>query len=85
MRRRHTGTSGPAVPERLCRFVAAEWPEDEPYAALRSWQLARQAWVDAHGSGTELGNPLDVVRGHREARIRLAEAGLVDPRPPGAS
>lgn len=36
----------PGVPERLCRFVAAEWPGAGcPHEALDMWKAACAAWL----------------------------------------
>jgi hypothetical protein len=59
----------PAAPERLCRFVAAEWADrDDPF---RAWCLARLDFVTAYPDGP-LGDSLDVLAEHR--RIKRAAA-----------
>ena len=57
----------PAAPEPLCRFVAAEWAhEDDP---LMAWHSARFHYAVETWPGP-LGNPVDVMREKREARLR---------------
>jgi hypothetical protein len=45
MRRRRR--PGPAVPEQLARFVAAEWPGSCPHEALDVWKRAAADWLAA--------------------------------------
>jgi hypothetical protein len=66
------------VPEELVRFVQAEWPGLDVWAAFDAWKAARHAWHDAHvpegGSGPwggEYGDSIDMIRGERETRRRL--------------
>lgn len=65
MKRREPPRAGPAVPERLVRFVPSEWlplvdparydtprlpPDDwRRREAVRLWQQAGLAWIEAHG------------------------------------
>ncbi len=47
--RRHPAS--PGVPERLARFVAAEWPDAAcPHEALSMWQEACADWLAADSS-----------------------------------
>ena len=75
MKRREQPSSGPAVPESLCRFVRSEWPgTDRPF---RAWCEARLAYVHEHGYDTPLGGPIEVLGEHR----RLKLAGMADGEP----
>jgi hypothetical protein len=55
----------------LCRFIADEWPGVDVWSAFDAWRAARFAWVEANGSGSALGSALDLLRGHRDVRLRL--------------
>jgi hypothetical protein len=63
------------VPERLCRFVAAEWPgADCIHQALRDWEDACLAWVDEHPGSLpfgEYGCGIDVLREAGKYRDRM--------------
>jgi hypothetical protein len=62
----------PPVPEKLCRFVAAEWPDEDPFGA---WCKARLGFVSEYPD-TVLG---DVLAEHR--RLRREAASLRPLRP----
>ena len=60
-----------AIPERLCRFVAAEWPGPDP---VSGWGRAAAQWLEDH-PGRELpwaADPVEVLQ--QVVRVRL-EAG----------
>ena len=58
------------VPERLCRFVAAEWPDPDWWDSYRSWKAARREWGAAHPDSV-LGDVVDQLRAERAMRLRL--------------
>jgi hypothetical protein len=58
------------VPERLARFVAAEWPEPDLWDCFRLWKAARHEWDAAHPDSV-LGDIVDMLRGERDTRLRL--------------
>jgi hypothetical protein len=63
-----------AVPERLVRFVPAEWPAGEGWASYRAWKAARHAWHAEHvvrGGIGPLGDFIDMLRCERATRQRL--------------
>jgi hypothetical protein len=63
-----------AAPERLVRFVPAEWPGLDLWAAYAAWKRARAEWMDANyprGAVGPLGDRLNMLRGERETRRRL--------------
>jgi hypothetical protein len=62
------------VPERLVRFVPAEWPHAMGvWEAFEDWKAARRAYLEAYGSGTSLGDFVEVLRVERATRLRLAD------------
>ena len=68
--RRQEPASSVVVPERLCRYVASDWPgEEDP---LWVWTLARLDFVRVHGNETPIGGMIAVLGEHR----RLVLLGL---------
>jgi hypothetical protein len=64
---------GPAVPERLARFVASEWAgEEDP---LMAWHSARFDYAVETYPGP-LGSPIDRLRDKREAKLRRLRGEL---------
>lgn len=58
------------VPERMCRFIAGEWPEPHVWDSFAAWKQARHAWGAAHPESV-LGDIVDMLRGERDARLRV--------------
>jgi hypothetical protein len=59
-----------AVPERLLRFVAAEWPGMTPRDAIDVWHQERRAIALANPR-TAIGNVVDELRGTLAERRRV--------------
>jgi hypothetical protein len=53
----------------LCRFIADEWP-GELWDGFAAWKAARHAYCAAHPNSA-IGDPVDMLRGERDARLRL--------------
>ncbi len=66
-----------ATPERLCRFVAGEWPATGDERGMpvgwRAWCKAREAWALEHPDGL-LGDFLDAMK----AEIALSREWLAN-------
>ncbi len=62
------------APERLCRFVAAEWPGVSPYGPVTEWMQACLDWLGEDSSRRlpfgDDGDALVVIR--ESARITMA-------------
>jgi hypothetical protein len=70
-------TDPSAVPEELARYVASEWPSDDP---VGDWRAAALAWL-REDPGRRLplgqyGDSVDVIR--ESARIKLEQARRAD-------
>jgi hypothetical protein len=68
-----------AVPERLARFVPAEWGPGDVWAAFAAWKQARREWAATHyphGGITPIGDGIDRLCFERDVRRRLP------PQPP---
>ena len=80
MARHRRPPSTVAPPPELLVFDPEEWPADQWWQSCELWGRACMAFVKRHGSSTELGSALDVLREqHRlhETHRRLErEAGL---------
>lgn len=74
---RRRSAAGPATPERLARFAAAEWP-GAPGPAFSAWRAARMAHVSDFPD-SQLGDGVDVLAGHVAARQLLARRGREEP------
>lgn len=59
------------MPERLARFVAAEWPGPDLWESYKAWRAQRREWGAAH-PGSVLGDIVDQLRAERATRRRLA-------------
>ncbi|MDQ1636320.1 MAG: hypothetical protein QOJ32_3129 [Frankiaceae bacterium] len=70
MRRRRTDKRVPA-PKRLLRFDPSEWPADNVRDAGHLWEAERVRSYRENGVDTQLGDPLQVLRGNRALRNRL--------------
>ena len=72
MKRRERPSPGLAVPESLCRFIAAEWPgAEDPF---RAWSSARLEFAKEHDD-TVIGDPVDVMRKNYQTKRRLLARG----------
>ena len=68
-------SAGPAVPERLCRFLPAEWAGLDLWAAFDAWRAQRRTWGAEHPA-SPLGDVVDQLITERTTRHRLRGIAL---------
>lgn len=68
---RRRDSAGPAVPERLCRFLPAEWTGQDCWTAFDAWRAMRRTWA-AENPASPLGDIVDMLIVERATRHRLA-------------
>jgi len=78
---RERRSTGPGVPERLCRFLPAEWPGQAVWDAFAAWQAQRRAWAAEHPD-SPLGDVVDQLITERATRLHLAEVTSPAPNNP---
>jgi hypothetical protein len=71
----------PGVPERLCRFIAGEWPGGTVAERAERYKRARLDYLAEHGGrvvafGGKFGDLVDVLADAHERRLILAAGQL---------